>query len=133
MGRLIFGVTLFKLTTYKKSRTLEDIKRELTLAFRKVKNSKVRESFINIVKLETRKELSFIRVYVSTIKGISAAKRACEGLKSASGFIKKEISKNLRLRYMPDFMFIATDSIEYGNNIIKLLDKVMKKDKEVVK
>ena len=120
------------MTTYKKSRTLEDIKRELTLAFRKVKNSKVRDSFINIVKLETRKELSFIRVYISTIKGISTAKKACEGLKNASGFIKKEISKNLRLRYMPDFMFIATDSIEYGNNIIRLLDKVVKKDKEPV-
>ena len=120
------------MTTYKKSRTLEDIKRELTLAFRKVKNSKVRDSFINIVKLETRKELSFIRVYISTIKGISTAKEACEGLKNASGFIKKEISKNLRLRYMPDFMFIATDSIEYGNNIIRLLDKVVKKDKEPV-
>lgn len=124
------GVTFYKLTTYKKDRKIKDIERELVLAIRKVKNSKVKDSLINIVKLESRDKLSLIKVYISTIKGISVAKRACEGLKNASGFIKSEISKNLRLKYMPDFIFIATDSIEHGDTVLKLLSNIMNKVKE---
>lgn len=127
---LYLGVTFYKLVTYKKDRKIKDIERELALAIRKVKNSKVKDSLINIVKLESRDKLSLVRVYISTIKGISVAKRACEGLKSASGFIKSEISKNLRLKYMPDFIFIATDSIEHGDTVLKLLSNIMNKVKE---
>lgn len=106
---------------YKRNRIAQDIKSELALAIRKVKDPRVRDSFINIVRLEFSDKLSSIRVYVSTIKGLTIAKRAASGLRNASGFIKKEIGKNLRIRYMPEFTFIATDSIEYGSNIAKKL------------
>ena len=100
------------------------MKSELALAIRKVKDPRVRDSFINIVKLEFSDKLSSIRVYVSTIKGLTVAKRAASGLRNASGFIKKEIGKNLKIKYMPEFVFIATDSIEYGTHISQKLKDI---------
>lgn len=126
---MYFGVTIVKLFTYKRDRTIKDIKSELAQAIMKVKEPSVRSSLINIVKIEATAKLSFIRVYISTIKGLAIARKACDGLQHASGFIKKELSKNLRLRYMPQFMFIATDSIEYGTNISELLNNVISKTK----
>lgn len=119
-----FGVTNKELFEYKRNRIAEDIKSELALAIRKVKDPRVRDSLINIVKLEFSDKLSSIRVYVSTIKGLTIAKRAASGLRNASGFIKKEIGKNLKIKYMPEFIFIATDSIEYGTRISQKLKDI---------
>ena len=50
--------------------------------------------------------------------------RAMEGLKSASGFIRREIGKRVNLRYTPEFVFEADDSIEHGSHIDKLLKNI---------
>lgn len=109
---------------YKRNRLAEDIKSELALAIRKVRDPKVRDSLINIVKLEFSNKLSSIKVYISTIKGLTVAKKAVKGLKNAVGFIKKEVGKNLKVKYMPEFIFIATDSIEYGTYISQKLKDI---------
>lgn len=119
-----FGVTKHKLFEYKRNRIAQDIKSELALAIRKVRDPKVRDSLINIVKLEFSDKLSSIKVYISTIKGLTVAKKAVKGLKNAVGFIKREVGKNLKVKYMPEFIFIATDSIEYGTYISQKLKDI---------
>lgn len=109
---------------YKKIRAQEDLKAQIALAIRKVKDSRVRDSLVNIVKLECSNKLASIRVYVSTVLGLKIARRAAEGLNSATGFIKQELGKNLRMRYMPCITFIATDSIEYGTKISKKISEL---------
>ena len=50
------------------------------------------------------------------------AKEAVKGLKSASGFIRRELGARLRIRHTPEIIFKATDSIEYSANISRILN-----------
>jgi ribosome-binding factor A len=59
---------------------------------------------------------------VSAIEGIEVAKQATKALTNASGLIRREVSKRLRLRKAPELKFVADDSIEYGMNIAKKLE-----------
>ena len=63
----------------------------------------------------------FRSVYVSTMEGLSRTKEAVQGLKSAAGFIRRELGRRLSLRHVPQLIFKAPDSIEYGTHISKLL------------
>lgn len=111
---------------YRIQRISEDIKRELTAIFRELKDPRLKSGLISIVKVDVTNDLSFCKIYISELEGLEKAKIAVEGLKSASGYIKKELGIRLNLRHIPDLIFIATDSIEYGANISKMLNNLKK-------
>ncbi len=102
-------------------RTTEDIKRELTAIFRELKDPRVQQVFLSIVRVEVTNDLSYCTVQVSAMEGLEKAKEAVKGLKSASGFIRRELGHRLRLRHVPELIFNATDSIEYSANISRIL------------
>ncbi len=115
---------------YKIGRTTEDIKRELTAILREVKDPRVRECFLSIVRVEVTNDLSYCTVYVSTMEGMEATKRAVQGLRSAAGYIRRELGRRLSLRHVPELLFKATDSIEYGAAISKKLKELHTEDSE---
>lgn len=102
-------------------RTTEDIKRELTAIFRDLKDPRVQNTFLSIVRVEVTNDLSYCTVQVSAIEGLDKAKEAVRGLKSAAGFIRRELGHRLKLRHVPELLFNATDSIEYSANISRIL------------
>lgn len=102
-------------------RTTEDIKRELTAIFRELKDPRVQNVFLSIVRVEVTNDLSYCTVQVSAIEGLDKAKEAVKGLKSAAGFIRRELGHRLKLRHVPELLFNATDSIEYSANISRIL------------
>lgn len=102
-------------------RTTEDIKRELTAIFRELKDPRVQDVFLSIVRVEVTNDLSYCTVQVSAIEGLDKAKEAVKGLKSAAGFIRRELGHRLKLRHVPELIFNATDSIEYSANISRIL------------
>lgn len=102
-------------------RTTEDIKRELTAIFRELKDPRVQNTFLSIVRVEVTNDLSYCTVQVSAIEGLDRAKEAVRGLKSAAGFIRRELGHRLKLRHVPELLFNATDSIEYSANISRIL------------
>lgn len=102
-------------------RTTEDIKRELTAIFRELKDPRVQNVFLSIVRVEVTNDLSYCTVQVSAIEGLEKAKEAVKGLKSAAGFIRRELGHRLKLRHVPELLFNATDSIEYSANISRIL------------
>ena len=59
---------------------------------------------------------------ISAIEGLDRAKQAVKGLKSASGFIRRELGHRLKLRHVPELIFNATDSIEYSAHISRILN-----------
>jgi len=63
---------------------------------------------------------------LSAIDGMEKAKEAVLGLKFASGYIRHELGLRLKLRHVPAPIFIATDSIEYGTDILKKLSDLRK-------
>lgn len=113
--------------SHRMDRTTEDIKRELTAIFREVKDPRVSDYFVSIVRVEVTSDLSFCTVYVSTMEGLETTKEVIKGLKSAAGFIRRELGSRLSLRHTPELIFKATDSIEYSANIAKILGELDKK------
>ncbi|WP_370767560.1 30S ribosome-binding factor RbfA [Ruminococcus sp.] len=112
-------------------RTTEDIKRELTAIFRELKDPRVQQAFISIIRVDVTNDLSYCTVYVSAMEGLDRANEAVKGLKSAAGFIRRELSHRLKLRYVPQLIFKATDSIEYSANISRILNYLDIPDDEV--
>lgn len=107
---------------YRINRVSEDIKRELVAVIRELKDPRVMDKLITVVRVEVSSDASYAKVYISAIDGIDTAKEAVKGLKSATGFIRREIGKRLHLRKTPEIMFVADDSIEHGMNIVKIMD-----------
>lgn len=113
-----------KLAGHRIERTTEDIRRELTAIFRELKDPRVSQSFLSIVRVEVTNDLSYCTVQVSAIEGLDRANEAVKGLKSASGFIRRELGHRLKLRHVPQLIFNATDSIEYSANINRILNSL---------
>ena len=109
---------------HKLGRTTEDIKRELTAIFRELKDPRVNSCFLSIVRVGVTSDLSYCTVYVSALEGLDKAKNAVKGLKSASGFIRRELGLRLRLRHVPELIFTPTDSIEYSAEISRILNSL---------
>ena len=110
------------MSSHRIERTTEDIKRELTAIFRELKDPRVTQAFLSIVRVEVTNDLSYCTVQVSAIEGLDRAKEAVKGLKSASGFIRRELGHRLKLRHVPELIFNATDSIEYSAHISRILN-----------
>ena len=112
------------MANHKLGRITEDVKRELTAIFRELKDPRVNACFLSIVRVEVTNDLSYCTVYVSALEGMDAAKAAVKGLKSASGFIRRELGHRLRLRHVPELIFTPTDSIEYSAEISRILNSL---------
>ena len=107
---------------FKSMRTAEDIRRELTDIFRSMKDPRI-SGFLTIVKVDVSADLSYAKVYVSAMEGIEKAKESVVGLKSAAGFIRRELGLRLQMRKSPELKFIADDSIEHSAELLKLIEK----------
>lgn len=106
----------------------EDVKREISAILREVKDPRVKDCFLSVVRVEVTNDLSYCNVLVSTMEGMDRTKSAVEGLKSAAGYVRRELGNRLKLRHTPQVIFKATDAIEYGASISKLIDDANKKD-----
>lgn len=111
--------------SYRASRTEEDVKRELSDIMRSLKDPRI-TGLLSIVKLDLAKDLSSCKVYVSSMDGIEATKNAVKGLTSASGFIKHELNARMKLRKLPEFTFVADDSIAHSADIARMLNDLHK-------
>ena len=118
------------MANHKLGRTTEDIRRELSAIFRELKDPRVNSCFLSIVRVEVTNDLSYCTVYVSALEGLDRAKEAIKGLKSASGFIRRELGHRLRIRHVPELIFTPTDSIEYSAEISRILNSLDIKDDE---
>lgn len=108
--------------SYKIDRVTEDIKRELSAILREVKDPRVKDCLLSVVRVEVTNDLSYCTVYVSTMEGMEQTRTAVKGLKSAAGYIRHELGKSLSLRHVPELIFKPTDSIEYGAHISRILN-----------
>lgn len=107
---------------YRTGRVSEDIKREIVAVIRTLKDPRVRDKILTVVRVEVSSDLSFAKVYVSSMGGIDDAKEAVKGLQSATGLIRREVGNQLHLRKTPELKFIADDSVEHGMEIFKKIE-----------
>ena len=111
------------------NRINEEIQKSLADALRTVKDPRVSGTMISVTRVETTPDLRYAKVYVSFLEENKAAD-AMKGLKSASGFLRRELGAALRLRYTPELQFIADDSIQYGAHILGLINDANRRDEE---
>jgi ribosome-binding factor A len=107
---------------YRIDRVSEDIKREIIAIVRELKDPRVLDKMLTVVRVEVSSDASYAKVYISALEGLETAKEAAKGLKSATGYVRREVGKRLHLRKTPELVFIADDSIEHGMNIVKIMD-----------
>ena len=108
--------------SYKHDRMAEDIRREITVLIRELKDPRVKDKLLTVVRVEVSSDASFAKVFVSDLKGIDGAKEAVAGLTAATGRIRREVGARLHLRKTPEIRFIADDSVEQGVNLFKKLE-----------
>lgn len=109
--------------SYKKQRLSEDVRRELTDIFRGLKDPRV-DPMLSIVRVDLAGDQSYCTVYVSSVEGLERAKGSVTGLKSAAGFIRRELGLRLEMRRSPELRFVADDSIAHSAEISKKLDEL---------
>ena len=108
----------------------EEIQKELSNLLRKVKDPRVADLMISITRVETTPDLRYAKVYVSFLQEDKAAD-ALKGLKSAGGYLRRELGRTLNLRYTPELVWEQDDSITYGAKMLKLINSLdVKHDEE---
>ncbi len=110
---------------YRVGRVSEDIKREIVAVIRELKDPRVRDKFLTVVRVDVSSDLSFAKVYVSSMSGIDDAKEAVKGLTSATGLIRREVGSKLHLRKTPELKFIADDSVQHGMEIFRKIESTV--------
>ena len=116
------------MATNRINRIIEDIQRELASLIRTVKDPRV-HGLISITRVDTTTDLRYCRVYVSVLDH-SDVKEVVKGLKSAAGYLRRELGRVLTLRYTPELQFIEDDSIERGVRMVSMIDRVLEEDEE---
>ena len=105
----------------------EEIQRELSALLRTVKDPRLQGGLLTITHVDTTSDLRWCKVYVSALDK-SQEKDMLKGLKSAAGYLRRELGAAVQLRYTPQLEFVADDSIQHGAHILQML-----RDPNVVK
>ena len=101
----------------------EEIQKELSSLLRNVKDPRVQDTMISITRVETTPDLRYTKVYVSFLQEERVAD-AMKGLKSAAGFLRRQLGANLKLRYAPEIQWALDDSITYGAKLLSLINSL---------
>ena len=101
----------------------EEIQKELSTLLRTVKDPRVQDVMISITRVETTPDLRYTKVYVSVLQEDTAAD-AMKGLKSASGFLRRSLGSDVRLRIVPEIQWELDDSIVYGARMLELINSL---------
>ena len=101
----------------------EEIQKELSSLLRSVKDPRVQDTMISITHVETTPDLRYAKVYASFLQE-EKAEDALKGLKSAGGWLRRELGRALQLRYTPELVWELDDSITYGARMMKLINSL---------
>ena len=79
----------------------------------------------SVVAVEVTPDLKYCKAYISVLGDEKAKQDTIKGLKSAEGYIRKELAATVNLRNTPQITFVIDQSIEYGVNMIAKIDEIM--------
>ena len=101
----------------------EEIQKELASLIRNLKDPRVQDTMISITRVETTPDLRYAKVYASFLQQ-DKANDGIKGLKSASGYLRRELGRALQLRYTPELVWELDDSITYGAKMLGLINSL---------
>lgn len=113
---------------HRTQRVAEEMKKEISnIIINEIKDPRI-SGLITITSVDISDDLRHARVFVSIYGEKEEKMKTIEGLKNATGFIRREVGNRIRLRYTPEIVFKLDESIEHGINIAKLLKEVGTQD-----
>lgn len=108
------------------NRISEMVGRALAEAIRWVKDPRVSDAFVSVTHCEVTNDLRYAKVYISVMGSDTQAIEVMKGLKSAAGWLRREVGHTVQLRYAPELIFTLDHSIESGahiNDVINQLER----------
>ena len=114
----------------KNTRINGEVQKELSNIIRnEIKDPRI-GMMTSVTAAEVAPDLKTCKVYISVFGDDEAKKETIRGLKSAEGYIRRQLARTVNLRNTPEIRFILDQSIEYGVTMTKLIDDVRKRDEE---
>jgi len=112
--------------TYKRAERVSDqMKQEIAdILMRKIKDPRI--GFVTVTDVEVADDLRNAKVFVSVLGADRAA--TLKGLESAAAFIRSELGRRMRMKFVPELLFRYDDSAERGAHIMELLHKIEDRD-----
>ncbi len=115
----------------KLARTNDDIQLVMSKLLREIKDPRVNQGMISVTRVETTGDMRYSKIWLS-VMGMQNEKDFKKGLKSASGWLRRELGNSLKLRNTPELTFEIDHSIEYGAHISELINSLDIRDDEDV-
>lgn len=107
-------------------RISEEVRKELSdIVQNDIKDPRL-PKMVSILNVNVTKDLRYAKVYISVLGTEDDKKNALNALKSAAGYIRREIGHRVQLRYTPELQFEIDNSIEQGVYITKLINNTVK-------
>lgn len=114
----------------KNTRINAEVQKELSNIIRgAIKDPRI-HPMTSVMAVEVAPDLKTCKAFISVLGSEEAKQSTIRGLKSAEGYIRRQLAKNLNLRNTPEIRFILDESIEYGVNMSKLIDDVITEQEE---
>lgn len=114
----------------KNTRINMEVQRELSEIIRGgIKDPRI-HPMTSVIAVEVTPDLKYCKAYISVLGNEDAGKATIEGLKSAEGYVRRELARRVNLRNTPQIKFILDQSIEYGVNMSRLIDEVTARDSQ---
>ena len=106
------------------------IQQEISHLLREQVNDPRLASLISITKVSTSPDLRHAKVFISTLGNKVDKSEILKGFAAASGFLRRQLANRLKLRHMPELSFHLDDSIERGDEVLRLIEQVASSDTE---
>ena len=112
-------------TSRRVSRVASLIQQEVSLmVLHEIKDDRVGAGMVSVTDVDVSGDLQHAKIYVSIYGTDEARTETMAGLKSATGFVRHELGKRVRLRRTPEVVFIEDRALERGDRILTLLNQL---------
>lgn len=110
-------------------RISEEFQKALSESIRTLKDPRVHEAMISVTRCEVTGDLRYAKAFISVFGSDQQKKEVMRGLKSASGFLRRDVAAKIRVRYAPEIVFTLDESITHGAHINHVLHELEKEGK----
>ncbi|MGX8698495.1 MAG: 30S ribosome-binding factor RbfA [bacterium] len=101
----------------------EDIRLVMSDLLREVKDPRIHQGLVSVTRADTTGDLKYCKIYLSVL-GLENEKEFLRGIRSASGWFRRELGQRVKLRNVPELTFLLDKSMEYGAHISSLIEKL---------
>ena len=112
---------------YRLGRLGEEIKKELSEIIR-YQLDDPRLSMVSILRVDVTKDLRYARVFISALTNDASLEEIADILTQSTGYIRRELAKKIKVRYIPEPLFVPDDSIAYGMKISQIINECIVND-----